>query len=334
MQKNHIYLIATVAIIAILLAATVVYYNNNSKNNDDNNVDPPLTPTATPEEPEEPDDPFPVTVTDDDGTEVTINSVPQRIVSLAPSSTEALFAVGAGDQVIGVTDFCDYPQAVITGKETGRITSIGNYWMPAIEPIIALEPDLVIACGGGASDEAASKLRSMGYTVIVLDPHTVNDVINNLDVVGKATGHEKEAISVMDSLYARVDAIANKIADITDKPKIYVEISDDPLMTVGPDSYMEDLIVLAGGKNIFDDALTPYPVIGSEGVISKNPDIILSAFTPIDSFSARSGWSSINAIKNDQVYKLEDDGIYVRPGPRFIDALEDLSQIIHPDIFA
>ncbi|MCL2173354.1 MAG: helical backbone metal receptor, partial [Candidatus Bathyarchaeota archaeon] len=166
-----------------------------------------------------------VTVVDDDGTEVTIDSMPQRIVSLSPSSTELLFAVGAGDQVVGVTDFCDYPQEVVTGKSTGSITSIGNYWQPAIEPIAALDPDLVIASGGGASDEAADRLRHMGYTVIVLNPQTVNDVLANLEVVGKATGHANEASTLINSLQARIDTIASKIATVSDKPQVYVEIS-------------------------------------------------------------------------------------------------------------
>ncbi|MCL2257041.1 MAG: cobalamin-binding protein [Candidatus Bathyarchaeota archaeon] len=275
-----------------------------------------------------------VTVVDDDGTEVTIDSMPQRIVSLSPSSTELLFAVGAGDQVVGVTDFCDYPQEVVTGKSTGSITSIGNYWQPAIEPIAALDPDLVIASGGGASDEAADRLRHMGYTVIVLNPQTVNDVLANLEVVGKATGHANEASTLINSLQARIDTIASKIATVSDKPQVYVEISADPLMSVGPGSYMGDLVTLSGGVNIFDDAAIPWPMISSESVIAKNPNIILSTYTDLNAFGIRPGWKSIDAVTNSKLYKLDSDNIYVRPGPRFIAALEELSKVLHPDIFA
>jgi iron complex transport system substrate-binding protein len=310
MQKTKMWLIVAIILAVVLVSASLILLNGNLLNGKN------------------------VTVVDDDGTEVTIDSVPKRIVSLAPSSTEVLFAVGAGDQVVGVTDFCDYPQSVVTGKTSGSITSIGNYWQPAIEPIVALNPDLVIACGGGASDEAADKLRNLGYTVIVLNPQTVSDVLANIDLVGKATGHADQATTLVDSLQARIDAIANKVVDIANKPKVYVEISNDPLMSVGPGSYMGDLVTLAGGINIFNDAATPWPMISSEAVIAKNPNVILSTHTSITIFSTRPGWQSINAVKNSQIYKLDSDNIYLRPGPRFIDALEELSKLLHPDIFA
>jgi len=314
MRKTKLWLIVAIVLAIVLVSASFVLLKGNPVNGNNNGK--------------------PVTVVDDSGAEVTINSVPKRIVSLAPSSTEVLFAVGAGGQVVGVTDFCDYPQAVITGQAAGTITSIGNYWQPAIEPIVALDPDLIIACGGGASDEAADKLRNMGYTVIVLDPQTVSDVLANIELVGKATGHTDEATTLVVSLQARIDAIANKIADITNKPKVYAEISDSPMMSVGPSSYMGDLITLAGGINIFDDASMPWPMVSSEAVIAKNPNVILSTYTDLNSFSARPGWKSIDAVANSKIYKLDSDNIYARPGPRFITALEELSKMLHPDLFA
>jgi iron complex transport system substrate-binding protein len=314
MHKTKLWLIVAIVLVVVLVSASFVLLKGNPINGNNNGK--------------------PVTVVDDGGAEVTVNSIPQRIVSLAPSSTEILFAVGAGDQVVGVTDFCDYPQAVVTGKTSGSITSIGNYWQPAIEPIVALNPDLVIACGGGASDEAADKLRNLGYTVIVLNPQTVSDVLANIDLVGKATGHANDATTLVVSLQARIDAIANKVADLANKPKVYVEISNDPLMSVGPGSYMGDLVTLAGGINIFNDAATPWPMISSESVIAKNPNTILSTHTSINVFDTRSGWKSIDAVANKKIYKLDGDNIYLRPGPRFIDALEELSKLLHPDIFA
>ncbi|MCL2134015.1 MAG: cobalamin-binding protein [Candidatus Bathyarchaeota archaeon] len=309
MQKSKMYLIIAIVLVVIIAAAFIVFFNGGVDNNNSKG---------------------PITIFDDDGTEVTISSVPQRIVSLAPSSTEVLFAIGAGDQVVGVTDFCDYPPNVPKGIAEGTITSIGNYWMPAIEPIIALEPDLVMAFGGGASDEAAAKLRSMGYTVIVLNPKNVNNVFDNIELVGKITGHTSEATKLVDNLQKRVDAITDKVAGITVKPKVYIEISDDPLMAVGPNSFLDDLVTLAGGTNIFYDAITPYPIISSDAVISKNPDIILLLYSDI---SGRPGWSSINAVANHKVYNQGSDSIYSRGGPRIIDALEEISKTMHPEIF-
>ncbi|MCL2642646.1 MAG: cobalamin-binding protein [Candidatus Bathyarchaeota archaeon] len=314
MQKTKIWLIIAIVLAVVLVSASLVFFNGTSLGSNNSGK--------------------PVTVVDDDGTEVTITVVPQRIVSLAPSITELLFAVGAGDQVVGVTDFCDYPYNFAQWVTEGKMGTIGNYWQPAIEPIIALDPDLVIASGGGASDEAASKLRNLGYTVIVLNPQTVDDVLDNLEIVGKATGHANEATALISNLRARIDTVTNKVADITNKPKVYVEISATPLMSVGPGGYLGDLVTLASGINVFDDALTSWPVVNSESVIAKNPDIILSTYTPLYTFNTRAGWSSINAVANKQLYLLESNNIYVRPGPRFIDALEELSQILHPELFA
>jgi iron complex transport system substrate-binding protein len=330
MQKNHIYIIASIAIVAIILAAAVIYYNNNTKDDNDNNVPPISTPTATVEGSPEPEVLFPVTITDDDGTKVTIESIPQRIVSLAPSNTELLFAVNAGKQVIGVTDYCDYPYNFAEWVTYGNMSTIGGYWQPAIEPIIALNPDLVIANGGGPSDQAAANLRSMGYTVIVLNPKTIDDVLNNLDIVGKATGHTNEATTLISSLQARINAVASKVAGITDKPTVYMEVSDDPLMAVGPGGFIDDLITLAGGTNIFSDAATAYPIVSSDVIIAKNPDIILSPFSNV---VGRPGWSTINAVANNQIYNRGSDNIYVRGGPRLVDALEELSKTLHPEIF-
>ena len=313
MQKTKLWLIVAIILAVIVVSAAVVFLYANPQNSGSDGKS--------------------VTVIDDDGTEVTIKSVPQRIVSLAPGITEVLFAVGAGDQVVGVTDFCDYPYDFAEWIAEGKMSSIGSYWQPAIEPIIAIEPDLIIASGGGASDEAASKLRNMGYTVVVLNPQTIHDVLGNLVVVGKATGHADEAAAIVADLTTSIDNITNKVAGITDKPQVYVEISDEPLMSVGPTSYISDLVALAGGVSIFDDATTAYPVIGSEAVIAKNPDIILSSYTALNSFKNRPGWSSITAVTNTQIYNIGHDSTFSRPGPRSIDALDELSKIFHPEIF-
>jgi iron complex transport system substrate-binding protein len=208
------------------------------------------------------------------------------------------------------------------------MSSIGNYWNPSIEPIIALEPDLILA-SGGASDEAASKLRNLGYTVLILDAEDINAVLNDIFLVGRATNQTDQASDLVSSLRARIDAVSTLAATATTTPQVYDEIWNDPLMAAGPRTFISDLISLAGGENIFDDAATEWPIVSSDSVISKNPDIILSLSTDIPD---RAGWSSINAVVNNKIYSIDDD-VFSRPGPRLVDALEQLAQIIHPELF-
>ncbi len=269
-----------------------------------------------------------ITLVDDAGYMVNITSYPERIVSLAPSNTEILFAVGAGDRVVGITDYCNYPYNFTAWIEAGNMTSIGNYWNPSIEPIIALQPDLVFA-SGDASEEAASKLRNLGYNVLILDAENINDVLNDIFMVGRATNQSDQASALVTSLRTRIDTVANLAANASSIPKVYDEIWNDPLMAAGPRTFISDLISLAGGENIFDDAASQWPVVSSESVITKNPDIILSLSTDI---ASRSGWSSINAVVNNKIYQINDDE-FSRPGPRLVDALEDLAKIVHPEIF-
>jgi iron complex transport system substrate-binding protein len=266
---------------------------------------------------------------DDYGYVVNLTSAPTRIVSLAPSNTEILFAVGAGNQTVGVTDYCDYPYNFTAWEDAGNMTSIGNYWHPAIEPIVTLKPDLILA-SGSASDEAAAKLRNLGYNVLILDAKTLNGVLNDIYMVGKATGHADEAATVVSGYRARIDAVTAKLVNVTTTPKVYYETWNDPLMAAGPNTFVSDLISLAGGENIYDDAASEWPVVSSDSVITKNPDIIISYDTA--GFATRAGWSKINAVSLNHIYAMPSS-IFSRPGPRLIDALEDLSQILHPEIF-
>ncbi|MGD6809108.1 MAG: ABC transporter substrate-binding protein [Candidatus Bathyarchaeia archaeon] len=272
---------------------------------------------------------FSVTVVDDSGYLINITTLPKRIVSLAPSNTELLFAVGAGDQVVGITNYCDYPYNFSAWVNAGNMSSIGSYWHPSIEPIISLDPDLILA-SGSSSEAAADQLRNLGYTVLNIDATTVNDVLDDVYLVGQATGHSEEAASLVNSLRSRIDAVKNTVADAETTPTVYIEVSNDPLMAVGPNTFLNDLVNLAKGKNIFDDVATKYPTVSSDVIITKNPDVILSPFPDV---TTRPGWSTINAVANSQIYNQGSDSMYVRAGPRLIDALEELAQILHPELF-
>jgi len=270
---------------------------------------------------------------------VILNAYPQRIVSLAPANTQTIFAVGSGDRVVGVTDYDHYPYNFSAWIEAGNMSSIGNYYQPAIEPIVALNPDLVVASLG--SVDAADQLRTLGYNVLTLNPTDLSGVLQNMLTIGKATGHQAQAESAVASLQWRVDDVVNGVKSTTIQPKVYHEIWSDPYMSVGKGTFVDNAIRMAGGQNIFENATdAAYPVVSSEAIISENPDVmVFPTQMGVESFwgsytavAARDGWSSINAVKNGKMYTVSGD-IIDEPGPRQVDSLEILAKIIHPEIF-
>ena len=279
-----------------------------------------------------------ITLVDDMGNVVVLNEPPERIVSLAPSNTEMLFAVGAGDKVVGVTDVCDYPYNFTAWIEAGNMSTIGNYWQPAVEPIIELDPDLIFA--STASEDAAATLRNLGYNVLIVEPKTINGVLEAVLLIGRATGNHVEASQLVSELRARIDAVVNTVAGADSTPKVYHEVYGPDIQTAGPGTFIDELITLAGGENIFHDAVTSFPIVSSETVIEKNPDVIifpnmymgLIPWGTYDDIASRPGWDSITAIKNDNFYTI-DASIISRSGPRLVDALEELAVMIHPELF-
>ncbi len=279
-----------------------------------------------------------VSITDDTGYILNMTAYPERIVSLAPSNTQVLFEIGAGDKVVGVTDYDKYPYNFTAWIEAGNMTSIGNYYQPAVEPIVALNPDLVLASLG--SIDAADQLRTMGYNVLILTPTNLEGIMKNIITVGKATNHETEATALVNNMQERIDAVVNSVKQATTRPKVYHEIWSDPYMSVGKGTFVDDAIKLAGGQNIFENATDVYPVISSEAVIEQNPDIIVfpsqmgveSFWGDFQTVANRPGWNSVNAVENNKMYAVNGD-IIDEPGPRQVDSLEILAKIIHPEIF-
>ncbi|MCW4035177.1 MAG: helical backbone metal receptor [Candidatus Bathyarchaeota archaeon] len=278
-----------------------------------------------------------VTLLDGYGNVVTLTEFPERIVSLAPSNTEILFALGLGDYVVGVTDFCDYPYDFSAWVAAGNMSSIGSYYGPSAEPIVSLEPDLVLATS--ASLDAADTLKNLGYAVLVIEGHTINDVFDDILLVGRATYKNTEAISLVASLRARMATVAETLLDATTTPKVYYELWYEPLMSAGPETFINEIITLAGGTNIFADATTSWPMVSSEEIITKNPDVILLPDTymsdqiyNIADVYNRPGWDSITAIQNEALYEIVENTI-VRSGPRIVDAIETIAALIHPELF-
>jgi iron complex transport system substrate-binding protein len=273
------------------------------------------------------------------GYSLTLISPPRRIVSLAPSNTEILFAIEAGDKVVGVTRYCNYPYNFTAWIEAGNMTSIGSYYNPTIEPIVALEPDLILSTQ--KSLESTENLRNLGYNVLVLAPKNVSDVLDNIILVGKATDNYNEAVAIESELRQRIDTITNQAADATSTPKVYNEVWADPLKAAGPETFIDELITLAGGMNIFHDATTDYPNISYEEVVEKDPDVMVFPgeymgvehyFEDIDPIKDRPGWDIISAVQNDRIYEINSD-LISRASPRLAEALEILAKMIHPEIF-
>ncbi len=336
MANTRLIAIVAILIIAISSIGAVVYYegiNTGTKPSPSPSVS--SSPTANPSSSPSI---FPISLTDDTGYTTTITQYPQRIVSLAPANTQVLFAVGAGNNVVGVTDYDNYPYNFSAWIAAGNMSSIGNYYQPAIEPIVALNPDLIIASLG--SVDAAGQLRTLGYNVLTLNPTDLSGVLHDMLIVGNATGYQAQAESAVAGLQQRIDVVVNGVANATTRPTVYHEIWSDPYMSVGNGTFVDSMIKMAGGQNIFENATDAYPTVSSEAIISENPDImVFPTQMGVESFwgnyttvANRAGWSTISAIVNNKMYTVSGD-IIDEPGPRQVDSLEILAHIIHPEIF-
>jgi len=269
------------------------------------------------------------TIVDDYGRAVTIDGTPQRIVSVAPTPTEILFAVGAGPQVVGVDDYSDYPAA------TANLTKVGSYTLNT-EAIVALEPDLVVA-GDLVPRSQLEQLASQGIPYVLFADRTLEDVFKTIRLAGVITGHVEEADQLATDLEARVEAVTAKtLADNVTTPRVYVEYY--PMWTYGPGSFGDDMIALAGGMNIAENASSEYPEITNEFIIAQDPEIIVyttgvMSQTNDSSFAGRPGWENITAVETDHIYSI-DDNLLSRYGPRIVDGFEQLAAIIHPELFS
>ncbi|RME87579.1 MAG: cobalamin-binding protein [Anaerolineae bacterium] len=266
--------------------------------------------------------------------QVTLAAPAQRVVSLAPSNTEILFAIGAGEQVVGRDEFSDYPEAA------QAVQSVGGSWGEFdLETIVALKPDLVLA-GGINSPELIASLEDLGLTVYFLpNPTTLEEMYANLETVALLTGHEQEAADLIESLKARVQAVDEKIATVEERPTVFYELdSTDPAKpyTAGPGTFVDALIQRAGGQNIASELEGQWVQISLEQLVVLDPQLIIlgdSLFgVTVESVKERPGWEALQAVQNDRIYPF-DDNLVSRPGPRLVDGLEALAALLHPELF-
>lgn len=275
---------------------------------------------------------FPVTIIDDMGRKVTLASEPQRLISLAPSHTEILFALDLGDRVVGVTTFCDYPE------EAKSRAKIGGFSSPSLEKIVALEPDLILATS--MHQQIIGSLEDAGLAVLVFCPRKVADIMHTIEVVGQATGRQQKANLLIEDMEERVNEIKSKVSAVpeAERPSVYYELWYEPLMTVSSNNLIGELIELAGGRNIAADTGKEYPQLSEEVIIANNPDIMLHSYghgdekvPDAEEIAARKGWENLSFVKNKRIYQINAD-IVSRSGPRIVQALEEMAAIFHPDL--
>ncbi len=275
-----------------------------------------------------------ISMVDGLGREVTLESPAVRIVSLSPSNTELLYAVGAGDQVVGRDSFSDYPEDASNLVDIG-----GGYSEYNLEQIVELEPDLVLAAEINTA-ELVQSIEDLGITVFyVSNPLTFDDLYTNIENMGLLTGHADTAQTVITDIQSLVEAVVSAIAETDTVPVVFYELdATDPTKpyTAGPDTYYSTFISMAGGKNVGDALSSSWAQISLEELIIQDPDIILLGdslwgITP-ESVGEREGWSSLTAVQEGNVLPF-DDNLLARPGPRLVDGLEALARILHPEVF-
>jgi len=278
-------------------------------------------PTASPA-------PSGISVVGDDGTTVQLSAPPAKVVSLTPATTELMFALGLGDTLVGRTDYDNYP------PESADVPAVATFQGVEMEKVVDIAPDLVLA-GGNNFTQAAdiARMRELDIPVLVLYASDVDGVLADIRLVGTAVGAEAEAESIARDIQSRIDEVTGALAD-EPVPSVFYEIGNEPeLYGPAPDSFVADMVILAGGDPITtsDPAVFAIPV---EQLVNQNPDIIVLGDAAYgvcpDSVAARPGWASITALADDAVRPV-DDIIVTRPGPRLGEGLAALALAIHPD---
>ena len=270
------------------------------------------------------------TTTDMLGRTLTVPDGPMRVVSLAPSLTEIVFALGRGDWLVGVTDFCDYP------PEARSKPKVGGSMTPDLERVVGLRPDLVLATAEGNPRDTVAQLTRLRISVFAVKPDGYAGILASLQAVGRALRAEAAAARLVRDIQGRVGAIRHAVAGER-HPRVLYLVWTDPLIAAGPTTYIHDLIEMAGGENVVRERSVPYPRLGWEEVVGEAPEVILVA-------SHRNGserppirevwrsWQSVPAVRSGRIIAVPGDTIH-RPGPRVVEGVERLARAIHPEVF-
>lgn len=254
--------------------------------------------------------------------------IPERIVSLSPAATELLAEAGAISQIAARTDFCDYPQEVL------QIESVGGFDGKSIsqEKLLSFSPDLVCLTSG-MHDYLTEFLENQKINFYILSQNSVSMILNDILTLGEITGNSETAQKNVQKITGRLNKIKSKTENLP-KVSVYWEIWDSPLMSIGKNSFITELISLSGGKNIFDSINSDYPLVSEEEILFKNPDVIIFSSENINGktkIQNREGWKNLSAVKEQKIFPL-DTNFITRPGSRIAESIEMLLKIFHPEI--
>lgn len=274
------------------------------------------------------------------GHTVALPAYPTRIVSLAPNNTEILFALGLGEHIVGVTSYCDYPPAA------KQKTVIGTYNEPSLEKIVSVKPDLVLAAHGNPV-EVVSELEKLRISVFSVNPKTLSDVLQDIRTIGLLTGRARQGEALAASITTRIAEISGRTKSLpaSQRPRVlFMGGWEPPYFTPGPGTVVNDLIELAGGRNVASDAQKQTWVQYSlETLIAKAPDVIVATYVAGENPKTRrmervrllknmDGWRTMPAVRQDRLCYVFGDAIF-RMGPRLVDALDELARCLHPGMF-
>lgn len=296
-------------------------------------IEPPAITESEPPEPPESEPPAVIEITDQLGRTVTIEGVPERIISLAPSNTEIIYAFGLEDRLVGVTDYCDYP------PEAAEKPSVGGFNTTNIEEVVALAPDLILATSIHES-EIIPQLETHGLTVVALAPKTFDDVLDAIEMAGEVTGAVEKANELLTGMRARINAVTEKLKDLPQDQikRVFYLTWHDPLMTSGGDTLINEFIRMAGGVNIFEE-LSGAESVDMEVLLAREPQVFIAGTgmgsgeeQGLQFLMTEERLVNTEAVINGQIYGIHMD-FTGRAGPRIVDGLEQFAKCIHPEIF-
>lgn len=270
----------------------------------------------------------PRTFVDDLDRKLYLAKPPTRIISLAPSITEILFAIGLDDEIVGVTDFCNFPERALTKPKV-------SYTRPNIEVLVALEPQLVLAPPSFIRADVLAKLEQLKIPTFVLESKTVEGIFGHIQLLGRMVGRASEANAFAANLRKQVTALTKKVEG-RPRPILLYVLNSDPLITVGPGSFIHHLIELAGGRNAAERANAPYPRLTMEEVLMQNPQILLFPIGEYEGIPQAEQdrwkrWTSLRAVQDGKLFQVQAD-LLNRPGPRVLEGLRHLISLLHPDV--
>jgi iron complex transport system substrate-binding protein len=264
------------------------------------------------------------TLTDELGRKIVVPDHPHRVICLFPSVTDTVFALGAGDDVVAISDYTKYPAAAL------KKPSVGDLIKPSIETILSLHPDLVIGVQPKGPMEITGQLERIGIPIFLINPHGIAGIMRSVQTIGLALNRTQQADALIHSLQQRVDAVRTRTKD-QPAPSIFMPIWYDPITTIGRNAFITEIIAAAGGRSVTDDLDSEWPQISLEIVLTRTPDAILlirGGKVTLKVLQDRPGWNSLTAIKAQRVYYVDDRINFA--SPLAIDALEDLAKQLHP----